>query len=116
MNCLADRHVKVVLYFRMIFRDIMFNTFQMNFLTRLQHLTNVSVNLATKLAVIENVTREEILPRLTPCPLAGVDFQSSKDNEHIACILMMVYIIVFVKVKLKTTINISWNVNSDNFI
>ena len=70
----------------------------MNFLTRIQHLINVSVNLATKLAVIGNVTLEEILLKLTPYPLAGVDFLSSKDNEHIACILMMVYIIVFVKV------------------
>ena len=98
MNCLADRHVKVVLYFPMIFKDIMFNTFQMNFSTRPQHLINVSVNLATKLAVIGNVTLEEILPRRMPYPLAGVDFLSSKDNEHVAGTLMMVYIIVFVKV------------------
>ena len=51
----------------------------MNFLTRLQQLINVSVNHATKLAVIENVTLEEILPRLTLYPLAGVDFLSSKE-------------------------------------
>ena len=76
----------------------------MNFLTRLQQLINVSVNHATKLAVIENVTLEEILPRLTLYPLAGVDFLSSKDNEHVACIVMMVYIIIFVKVLKKTSL------------
>ena len=53
----------------------------MNILTRLQHLINVSVNLATKLVVTENVTLEEILLRLTLYLLAGVDFQSSKNNK-----------------------------------
>ena len=53
----------------------------MNILTRLQHLTNVSVNLATKLVVTENVTLEEILPRLTLYLLAGVAFLSSKNNK-----------------------------------
>ena len=53
----------------------------MNILTRLQHLTNVSVNLATKLVVTKNVTLEEILPRLTLCLLAGVAFLSSENNK-----------------------------------
>lgn len=53
----------------------------MNILTRLQSLINVSVDLATKLVVTENVTLGEILLRRTPYQLDGVAFLSSNNNN-----------------------------------
>jgi hypothetical protein len=53
----------------------------MNILTILRLSINVSVIIATKLVVIENATLVENLPRLTPYPLAGADFLSSKNYQ-----------------------------------